>query len=471
MGTKQKRDAGQSLLRRNLNLCTTEALLATPWVVLSIPGNIFIAALITQWFGVAKDDYGVIVSLPAWFNAAQLFFIPLLSRRFNPKNLSVVFSTINVVVWFGFVLALPWIPTNDPLHAARMLLVIWVLLSFTMSVAVVGWTSWVQEWIPSRLRGKYFGRRNSLTGLATFAFIFVAGETMSYFEGTVWGYQALLGITAVMRLVSVWLIARTRTPPSSPEKLIHTGWLANTRDMLANRSFLIFILWGSNLAFWFSFTGPFVPVFLKEEVGMSVAAQTVLLMIANLAAALALPWWGRMMDRHGNKSVIAVSAILWIGSNYLWVFMNEDLRWLLYPMWLWGGLFSGGVMLGGFNLLLKVIPREMKTSGVSLNLMITSVAAAVAPVIAGAILEHSQSWGVSTTRVYQIFFAINPTAILLSLFLLSKVEEPRAADLRSVFGALRTMRQALIHEGIVIMANVTPIRPIRRRLKAAARNI
>jgi hypothetical protein len=62
--------------RRNLLIGTGEGILAMPWNFLSLPGNFVIAALLTQYYGLGKDTYGLLVSLPMWSNAAQIVLLP-----------------------------------------------------------------------------------------------------------------------------------------------------------------------------------------------------------------------------------------------------------------------------------------------------------------------------------------------------------------------------------------------------------
>lgn len=92
--------------RRNLRVGVIEALLATPWVFLSLPGNFLIAALLTQCFGLSKEIYGVIASMPAWANAVQLLLVPMLSRWMRPKAMTIGFSWANYVLWIGLLATL-----------------------------------------------------------------------------------------------------------------------------------------------------------------------------------------------------------------------------------------------------------------------------------------------------------------------------------------------------------------------------
>jgi len=152
--------------------------------------------------------------------------------------------------------------------------------------------------------------------------------------------------------------------------------------------------------------------------------------------------------------------------NYLWVILNPALTWLLYPMWIWGGGLSGGVILGGFNLVLKLIPSHLKSSGVSLHLAVTSLAAAFAPVFAGWLISSDWLPLPRGDVRYRVLFAIQPTLVMASFLLLARVRESGSAELTSVSGAFRTMRQTLVQNGFLFVGNLTFFRRIRKSVSA-----
>jgi len=454
------------LLNRNLRMCTEEGLFATPFVIMAVPGNIFMAGLLTGVLGLGEAAYGAIVSLPAWFNAAQLLFIPFLARFFSARTLTITGGIAHAVLWIGMVVWLGYAPIEDRAALGRLLFVIFLVLSFFQSVNGVAWMSWIQEWIPGRVRGKYFGQRNRLIGLATVAFIALAGWATEAFGETVHGYQLILGAAAALRLVSMLLQTHIYTPWSQPEKLIHEGWRGQAARLKRQRGFLLFIGYSATFTFWVSFVGPFLPVFMRDYLAFPVTAQAHLLIITNLAAAFSMPIWGKIIDKHGCRAAIAVGMLLWMAQNYLWAVMTPELNWLLYPMWVFGGLVSGGVILGAFSLLLKLIPPELKMAGISLHLTATSLVGALAPILAGLLLNLFRGDGDNSVAwLYRTFFILYPTGCILGLLFLRDIKESQGAAEGSMLGAFRTLRQSLVQSGFVMMGNITLYRPIKNVIR------
>jgi MFS family permease len=446
--------ASDSSSRRNLCIGTGEGILAMPWAFVSIPGNFLLAALLTQFYGLDKASYGLIASLPAWSNAAQIFIIPWLARFLTPKDLNLGMSWFNVGLWTMLAAALPYLPTSKASGVAQLFLVFFLLASISQSFAGVGWTSWVKDWVPTRLRGQYFGQRNRWLNLSTVIFLLLALALFEFNENALWPYQLLIGMAVVMRYGSLIWQHAIRTP-SEHLDVLGRSWISHLRENLASRDLVLFIAFAAWTSFWIGFVGPFVPVFSFEELGFEPCSFSVLMILATVSGIFGWWFWGKQVDRHGCVPVLFIGLLLWEIPSYIWVFVSRDTVWTLYPIWVLGGFFSTAYFAASFNLLLKLVPPGTKLAGVSLHLAVTSIAAAVAPVLAGLLLSHFIEAGSGLTA-YRVGFAVKSTAVLAGLILLRGLREPQRSTGTSLPGAFRTMRQLLAIQGAGFFSSLTP---------------
>ncbi|MDX2110728.1 MAG: MFS transporter [Verrucomicrobiota bacterium] len=452
-----------SQLRRNLVACTLDGLFATPHVFINTPGNILLAALATKVFLIDKAMYGLIAALPFVSNGIQLLLMPLLAGRLSARKISLGFGWANLAVWIALIVSLPFFPKDDAMMVGRLLLLYLGVASLFGALGGVGWTSWVQEWIPRRIRGKYFGLRNRVANLANVGFLLIVGVYLEYVGNNLNGYIAVFILAGILRVIGFYYQQSVHSKPSQTDAVHAGGWIQRLRDMAAAPMFLRFVIFGALMTFWMNFTGPFGPVFMYEQLDLSVARVTLLVVIGTLGSAISWPIWGHYCDRLGCKPVIFASIILWESQNYCWAFITKDFAWILFPMWFWGGLTATGFFLGNFNMLLKLIPRASKTTGISINLAITSLAAAMSPVLAGFILDWVSRSGHDLDMAYRIGFFVKSSAVLLTLLLLRKVVEPeKDGDLRTLFGALRSVRQVYHASGLPAFSNIHPAK-IRRK--------
>ena len=145
---------------------------------------------------------------------------------------------------------------------------------------------------------------------------------------------------------------------------------------------------------------------MYRQLGLSVADVSVFIILNSLSAAVTMPTWGRLLARHGNKSVMAAAILLWPAQYFIWLFLDRGNVWLLYGLWVWNGFTWAGFTLGQFNLLLKLIPPEAKITAIGLNTAVTSIFTAIAPMLSGVAITWALHHGRDAMKVYHWAFAL-----------------------------------------------------------------
>lgn len=453
--------------RSNLRIGIGEGLLATPWVILSLPAGFIISAMLNVYYGIRPGMFGLIASLPAWANASQILLLPLLAKFFNAREMTLCTGWLNLGLWVMLSAILTFLPEGDALQAGRIFLIFFILSSLSASFVSLGWTAWIRQWVPGNTRGEYFGKRNRYCAIVTLVFLLFSMGLLELYPNNILAYEVILITAAVMRFGSLLWQHRIVDEFHKDEPLMTANWWQELCEVPRNRTFVAFLLFNAFVNFWINATGPFGAVFIYDQLGMSPAEFAAMNIMATISGAISWPIWGRIGDRYGFLPTIVLGLLLWQGQNYLWCFLAPENSWLLYPMWFWGGFTATGFMLGSFNLILKILPTGAKTTAISLNLAATSVAAGVAPIISGQLLDIAQDSGWDVDLVYRIGFGLAPTAVLLALPFLKRIEEPEA-DPRysSVLGSMRMARQTLQVFGINALANATLISQKIRKPKA-----
>lgn len=415
--------------------------MAMPIVTMSLPVNVFMTALVAKAYVLPKTTIGLISALPFIANFLQVFSAHYLAKWRPPKFVTVTAASCHLVTWIALSFMLPWIPKDDPTVAGRVLVAWFLLSSFFSAIAGVAWNAWIEDWVPSRLRGKYFGRRNGALQVSTLTFALGAGWALAHWKYAIPAFQGVIAVAALMRVFSLRWQSQT---PSRPRKRA-VGPVLPLRQqvevVLQSKSFLMFVAFGAVWSFAANCFGPFYHTFMLDELDFSAFDVSVLFTLSQLGGALSLPAWGALLDRYGNKTVMTASLILWQVQNFLWCFLTPDNSELLYGMWLWGGITSAGFILGQFTILLRLIPVEAKNLAIGFNLAITSLFAALAPITGGAILTWAlERWPSQVLAVHHTCFALQPALALAGCLLLLRVHEPQASSLQMVFGAMRNIR-------------------------------
>lgn len=446
-------------LQRSMRLCTAEGFVAMPIVTMALPVNVFITALVAKTYILPKPMIGLMSAMPFIGNFLQIFLTPFLLRWRPAKTVSILFAGLHMLSWVALAFLLPYIPKPDPAAAGRWLIIWFFLSSMLISVSAVAWNSWVQEWVPARLRGKFFGRRNRLLQTSTLAFLLGAGWVLARWQYAVPAFQAIVIGAVCMRCFSL------RWSWSMPTRSLHLDppvrltLVDQFRVLRQSRSFLHFVAFGAVWAFATNCFGPFYHVFMFEQLDFSAFNVGLLATLSAFGGALSLPAWGRLLDRYGNKPVMTLSLMLWQGQSLLWCILRTENRSLLYPMWFWAGMMSAGFVLGQFTILLKLIPTEAKNLAIGMNLALTALVAAVAPIIGGVVLQWALAHWTDALSVYHACFLLQPVLALSGVLLLVRVHETHASDFTSVVGAMRNIRTLSGVLGLDFLVNYVFYRP------------
>ena len=442
--------------RRNLRAGLIEGLLTTPYSVVAIPGSFLLAALMTQWFGIEKSAYGWIVSLPSWANALQALALPIIARLMTPKDMTLGMGWFNAGLWAMLVASLGFLPKQDGNATAIFFGVFFFMASVSGAFQVVGWIDWVRQWVPKKLRGAYFGKRNSWISGATFGFLLLVTSLLESRKDSLSPYVWILGLMVLFRCFGILMLHGVHTGNNSK---IETQPLAKSlKECLTAPGLGLFIFFSAWMNFWMSFTGPFTAVFSFEELKLDPGHFALLTALGTVSGFFGWMFWGRVNDKVGAIPVIALGSFLWEISNFLWAFLVPENSWLLYPMFLWGGFFAVSFFMGSFNLLLNIVPQKSSMAAISLHLAITSSAMAIAPILAGYLLEKFVTHQGGGIGIYHLGFAIKSIGFLAGLLILLPIHEPGRTSRQSLPGAFRAVRQAMVVQGMELFANLTPFR-------------
>jgi MFS family permease len=332
-------------------------------------------------------------------------------------------------------------------------------------MAGVSWTSWIQEWVPPRIRGKYFGLRNRLNQVAQFSFLLGTGWLLGRRGDPVRAFQVLIGVAVALRLASFLAQWRTRAgeaPEAGGDR--RQPWRAQLAELAGCAPFKWFVAFGAVWGFAANCIGPFYPVFMLNHLGIPVAGVSFLVVLSNIGGALSFPAWGALADRFGNRPVMIFSMLAWQAQNLLWCVVRPGNTWLLYGMWALGGILGAGFTLGLFGIQLKIIPRAAKTLAISLNLAVTALVTAIAPMVGGALLQRLLTPGRDALPVFHALFLIQPLLAALGCLLLTRLQELNSRPLANVIGAMRNIRTLSALFGLGFLANHFFV---RRRKKEA----
>jgi MFS family permease len=185
-----------------------------------------------------------------------------------------------------------------------------------------------------------------------------------------------------------------------------------------------------------------------------------------------LRMWGTFADRYSNKTIIAISAPVYIMVFIAWCFvgiythmyMNIGLLVLIY---IFTGISTAGINLSLTNIGLKLAPREDAIVYLSTKNIITAFFSTIAPLIGGYIADFflnrhinvTAQWGgpklTKTFRLIELhewnfLFVIAAILAFIALQLLIQVKETGEVEKEEVVRIMRKSIKSSLKEYFLI---------------------
>ena len=196
----------------------------------------------------------------------------------------------------------------------------------------------------------------------------------------------------------------------------------------------------------------FLPLYLKEQLGLSAGTVVVLDTVVMVGGALSSVLWGWAADRIGSRPVLMSSLLLGLVVPLAWLFLPRQLDnaaiWCGLLYFVYGVVVNGSSIGAGRLLFNSVIPQEKSTAYTAIYYAWMGLTGGVAPLLAGAILTAGAAlrwqFGPLLLDGYAVLFALG-----LILLVYGLVEYGRVApdDVYTTRGVARKLLTRIMHRG------------------------
>jgi MFS family permease len=346
-------------------------------------------------------------------------------------------------------------------------LILWTLVIALLSYAVgalgsAAWLSWMAMLVPRRLRGRYFGLRNSAANLTSLVAVPLAGVVISRWAGgAVQGFGLVLAIAMVSGLVSLGfqnfmtdINPKRQHELSEPEKPIKTLESVNIQSVSGQidaaqtslwqhwtekADFWMFLLYFSGWMFAFSLGAPFFNLYMLDNLDLDISKVTLYNSLMAGANLLMLTVWGRLADRIGNRPLLVGAGLILALTSLLWLFIGTD----TFSVWLWlpllhlaiGGA-AAAIDLCSNNLQIGVAPIANQSTYFGWIAAAAGVSGALGTTLGGYLAEH---WTVGGLLG---LFVVSSGCRTVALLPLMFVREHRSVSLRELVRVFATEKAA-----------------------------
>ena len=340
------------------------------------------------------------------------------------------------------------------------LIIFTTIYQIILNFGSTAWLSWIADIVPEKTRGEFFGRRNSIAGAVSLIVSFFAGWLLSVI-GKDFGFPIIFGFAALAGVVSYFLLRQIPKSPQAPHGHFNLGIREFFRDFRGHKNFSNFTYYIFFLNFGVFIASPFFIVYMLKDLGIGYFGYAVLLAAEAAAAIFSQKYWGRLMDRFGDRTILGVCGILISVVPVAFIFTNSI--WTLLFVQALAGFAWSGFDLARFNFLLDATPPHKRPSFIANHKLLTGLAIFAGGLAGGFLAGAFAGMQILFLGGLKILFAlafilrIIPTAIFIPRLREQRVSASQVMPVKNIFWRAVALypTQGILHELVYIDRRVS----------------
>ncbi|MBD2448358.1 MFS transporter [Nostoc sp. FACHB-152] len=397
-------------IRTSLQASTMDAVLATVFTITT--SGILLSNFLVE-LKASPVVFGLLCSIPMLVNLIQPLGAYLSERTTSRFRYAMgVYGTARLV-WLILAIAIAifsWGGVNSQ-QLVVMTLLILLASNLLGGLGSASWLSWLAMLVPRRLRGSYFGFRNSAISLTNLICLPLAGLVVSHwYGGTIQGYGVLLLLGVAFGVVSIGCQYFQVDINPQLQNSVDSTAIDNLQDEIVtspttlnqpaikiwkNVNFLIFLIYISLWMFSVHLCAPFFNLYMLDTLGIDVSWVTLYGSLQAGANLLMMIWWGKLADRVGNLPILLFVGILVGVTPILWLGVNAS----QLDIWLWlpllhilAGATWAAIDLCNNNLQLAIAPMKNQSIYFAIAAAVAGASGALGTTI-GSFIAQFAVWG------------------------------------------------------------------------------
>ncbi|AFZ37739.1 major facilitator superfamily MFS_1 [Stanieria cyanosphaera PCC 7437] len=326
-------------------------------------------------------------------------------------------------------------------HRLIELTLVVVFLAHTFgALGIANWTSWMAVLVPRRLRGRYFGLRNSAANLTNLLSVPLLGLLVSRWQvSTVESYGLILTVAVVAGLISVsFQLLMTDVNPQQGTNTIKNDLQTPTfLTVFQDANFLKFLVFNSLWMFAVNSSAPFFNIYLLKDLGLALSWVTFYSSLTAGANVLMLVVWGKLADRIGNRSILIGIGMVVSILPWLWLGIDGEFlstRFWLPLLYLFTGATVSAIDLCNNNLQMAIAPVHKPSSYFAIAAALGGLSGALGATTGGILAQTAYIGGLPG------LFILSSCLRIIALLPLLFVREPRHES----FVGFAMLRQVMV---------------------------
>jgi len=273
-----------------------------------------------------------------------------------------------------------------------------LLLSFSIYIIMANvsyphWFSWMGDIVDKKYRGRWFSKRNLLTGIVSVILAILASLFLDYFKKidlAMIGFVVLFSLALISRLTSWFIFKKQYEPKLKFEKENYFSFWSFLKKAPKN-NFGKFTLFRASYAFAASISGAVLAIYLLRYLKFDYFTYIVVLISEIVFSLLLVGLWGKIADKYGNYKVLVITTLFLPITPILWILHPSPIYLILVPA-LVGGIVWGGFALAIGNFIYDNVGKQKRSLAISYYNMLWGIGVSAGAGVAALLIKYLPTW-------------------------------------------------------------------------------
>lgn len=317
-------------------------------------------------------------------------FCPRLMEKYSRKKIITISVSLQAFMWLPILLLSLFFHQNIwQKHLPVLLIVFYSLLSVFGAIDVPAWFSLMGDVVPENIRGRYFGKRNKITGAVALITTVIAAFILDFFKTkgiVLLGFSILFLLASLARFFSAFLLKKHFDPELHLEKSYYFS-LWEFIKKAPNNNFGRFVIYVSCIHLATAVAGPFFAVYMLKDLGFSYTTYMLIIISASVVSLIVMPFWGKFSDKYGNRELLKLGSFLIPFLPILWIFSPSPLYLILVPQAI-SGVGWAAFNLAASNFIYDCVTIPRRGLCVAYFSILVGIGAFIGASIGGLLVQH-----------------------------------------------------------------------------------
>ncbi len=413
INTPKKRREHEDKVKKSLKASTTEGMFNGSSTSIT---TTFITPFALE-LGARDSDIGLLSAVQNFMNTLSQIPGAKLTQYMPRKSIWMISQLTSKMFFWIPIMLLPFIDIDNKI---TLLIAMMGLIAFFAGLRSPAWSSMMGDLVPMNIRGKYFGNRNMITGVASIIATLISGWIV-----IVYGFSVVFFLSVLLSAISIVFFVQMYEPPV--KKIFHykhrfefnpRHWATSIR---INKPLVIFTAYLFFMYLAVEIASPFYTVYMIRDLNIDYFWFSALTILGAAIRIVSFKHWGKLEDKFGSRNIVLVTGFFGCFTPFLWLFVSNIQEIALVKIF--DGFVWAGFDLVVFNYLLDITPADKRPQYVANHNFFVGIGVTIGGLMGAFLVHILASSSFMLWSGIQLIFLISFIMRLLVLSVLSHVRE------------------------------------------------